>query len=108
MLRGDPVANFQIKNVPSQLHEELRRRARQSGKTLRDYVLDLIRRDQLLPTAEDWLTELRTMPRIDLGSIDVADIIREGREEREGEVTTALQSNGSSKKAKKTADDDSR
>jgi hypothetical protein len=89
------MANFQIKNVPTALHGELRRRARQSGKTLRDYVLDLIRRDQLLPTPEDWLSELRSLPPIELGDLGVADAIRQERIERDDHLAGDQPSNGS-------------
>jgi antitoxin FitA len=52
------MANLQIKNVPEELHEELRRRAEAEGVTLRDYVLRLLVRDQLVPTTEEWLAEV--------------------------------------------------
>ena len=77
------MGNLQIKNLPAPLHEELRRRARQRGQTLRDYVLELIRRDQLLPTPEDWLEEVKSLPPVDLHGTDVADVVSEGRMERE-------------------------
>lgn len=37
------MGNLQVKNVPTELHEELRRRAAESGSTVRDYVLDYLR-----------------------------------------------------------------
>jgi antitoxin FitA len=52
------MPNLQIKNVPEELHEELRRRAEAEGVTLRDYVLRLLVRDQLVPTTEEWLAEV--------------------------------------------------
>ena len=55
---------IQMKNVPDDLHDELRRRARRSGMTVRDYVIALIARDQRRPTLEEWLEEIamRTHP----------------------------------------------
>jgi plasmid stability protein len=61
------VANLQIKGLPDDLHEELRRRAAQAGMTVRDYVLQLIRRDQSLPAMRDWLDALRAHEPVDLG-----------------------------------------
>lgn len=43
------MPNLQIKNVPEDVHAELRRRAELEGTTVRDYVLGMIRRDQRLP-----------------------------------------------------------
>jgi plasmid stability protein len=49
------MASLQIKNVPDEMHIELRRRAGQRGITVRDYMLDLLRSDQRLPSKQDWL-----------------------------------------------------
>ena len=46
-----PMGAIQVKDVPEELHEALRRRAIQEGMTLADYVLDLIRRDSACPAA---------------------------------------------------------
>lgn len=70
-----------MKDVPEEVHSELRRRARQMGMTVRDYVLDLIRRDQALPSRADWLDALRRTKPVRLGG-PAADLIREHREAR--------------------------
>ncbi len=79
------VGNLQIKNLPAELHEELRRRASLRGLTVRDYVLRLIEKDQLLPTGEEWLARVRGRKPVssDLGS---AELVREHRELREREL----------------------
>lgn len=53
------MANLQIKNLPDEVHAELRRRAGAEGITLRDYVLRLIVADQELPSRHEWLTRVR-------------------------------------------------
>jgi antitoxin FitA len=49
---------LQVKNVPPELHEQLRRRAAAAGLTLADYVLDVLRREVALPTWEEWFADL--------------------------------------------------
>ena len=49
------MANLQVKDLPDPLHEELRRRARLEGITVRTYVLRLIEADQQVPARADWL-----------------------------------------------------
>jgi hypothetical protein len=75
------VANLQIKNIPEGMHEELRKRAEERRMSMRDYVLELIERDQRLPTVNQWLDEIEQGEPGDAG-VDVVALIREGREER--------------------------
>jgi len=75
------VSNIQVKDVPEQIHEELRRRAGQLSMSIRDYVLDLLRRDQALPSRADWLDELRASEPVDIGA-PAAEAIRESRRAR--------------------------
>lgn len=75
------MANLQVKNVPEDIHEELRRRAELRGVTVRDYVLDMLRRDQERPTKEEWLAHLRSLPRTVMDR-PTDELIREDREER--------------------------
>lgn len=77
------MANLQIKDLPDDVHDELRRRARQHGSTMRDYVLRLILDDQARPSRDDWLARLRARPRIDLDR-PVADLLAADRRERYG------------------------
>lgn len=89
---GHAMANLQVKNVPPELYEELRRRAAQRHVTIRDYVLALIVDDQRRPTADDWLESLRSRgPLADLAGVDVAAIVRAGRDERDTEILGRLQ-----------------
>jgi plasmid stability protein len=79
---------IQVKDVPEELHEALRRRAVREGMTLADYVLDLIRRDLGLPSRREWLERLATREPVKGG--DIAAEIRAARAERDAQVDAAL------------------
>jgi hypothetical protein len=53
---------IQVKNVPEDLHEALRRRAAEEGMDLQDYLLRLIRRELALPSQHQWLQSLHAQP----------------------------------------------
>jgi hypothetical protein len=55
------------------------------GVSVREYVLRLIEKDQLLPTSEEWLNRVRGRQPVssELGS---AELVSEHREEREREL----------------------
>jgi antitoxin FitA len=80
---------IQVKDVPEELHEALRRRAVQEGMTLADYVLDLIRRDLGLPSRREWLERLATREPVK-GDFDVAEELRAARAERGAQIDAAL------------------
>ena len=61
------MSHIQVKDVPDAMHAELRRRAELAGKTIRDYVLELIRRDLAAPSREEWIESARRMRPLDLG-----------------------------------------
>lgn len=79
------MSTIQVKNVPPELHRELRRRAERGGMTVRDYVLALIERDQRRPTLDEWLEEVTADEAVALGE-PAAEIVRADREEREREL----------------------
>ncbi len=81
------MGSIQIKNAPDDLHEKIRLRAAERSMTVRDYVLDVVRRDLARPTLDTWLERVRRSPTTDVGSDEVVALIREGREEREAELT---------------------
>lgn len=74
------VATLQIKQIPDELHRELRARAASSRKTLRDYVLSLLEREVSLPTVEDWLGEVRQNDTVADGPPS-AELVKAAREE---------------------------
>jgi hypothetical protein len=81
---------IQVKDVPEELHEALRRRAIQEGMTLADYVLDLIRRDLGLPSRRDWLERLAASEPVKLERGAVTEALHAARAEREAQLDAAL------------------
>jgi len=73
------MPNLQVKNLPAPVHAELRRRAEHAHMTIRDYVLDLILRDQAIPSRWEWLERVRALPVTRL-SKSAAELIREERD----------------------------
>ena len=70
---------IQIKNVPEELHEAIRSRAAEEGKTVSAYVLDLIRHDLEVPTMRAWLARLGRREPVE--PFDSAAAVREMRTE---------------------------
>jgi hypothetical protein len=82
---------IQIKNVPPELHERLRERARSEGRNLSEYTLGVLERDLALPTTREWLERLREdEPVHGITSQEIVDSIREGRAERDEQILRAL------------------
>jgi antitoxin FitA len=48
---------LQIKNIPPDLHDAIRRRAAEQGLTVSDYILELVRRDLAVPSQREWFAE---------------------------------------------------
>lgn len=72
---------IQVRNVPDRLHRELVRRARDSGRTLTEYVEDILRREVARPSPAEVFARLRRAAPINLGR-PAADLIREERSGR--------------------------
>jgi plasmid stability protein len=85
-----PMGAIQVKDVPEELHEALRRRAVQEGMTLADYVLDLIRRDLGLPSRREWLERLATREPVDIDRDTVVGALHAARAERDDQIAAAL------------------
>jgi antitoxin FitA len=85
------VSAIQIKNIPDDLHEQLRERARKQGQSLSDYVRKLIELDLALPTTEEWLERIRRRdPVTDVGPGEIAALIAEGRRKRDEQIRSAI------------------
>jgi plasmid stability protein len=52
------MSSVQIRNVPDELHRELKARAAQSGMTLSDYLLAEIRDVAVRPSMHQWLDKV--------------------------------------------------
>jgi plasmid stability protein len=81
---------IQVKDVPEELHEALRRRAIQEGMSIADYVLDLIRRDLGLPSRREWLERLATREPVNLPPGAVVKALHDARAERDAQLAAAL------------------
>jgi plasmid stability protein len=72
---------LQVKNIPPDLHEAIRRRAAEQGLTVGDYILELVRRDLAVPSQREWFAELserESVERADiLGALDAARAARD-------------------------------
>lgn len=73
---------IQVRNVPDRLHRELVRRARARGRTLTDYVQDILEREVTRPPAEEVFERISKRTPVGLG-VRAADLIREERAARE-------------------------
>ena len=85
------MAALQIKNVPPDLHERLRERARREGRNMSEYALEVLERDLSVPTTREWLERLRQdEPVQGITSEDIVDLIHEGRAERDEQIIRAI------------------
>ncbi|MGH3029631.1 MAG: FitA-like ribbon-helix-helix domain-containing protein [Gaiellaceae bacterium] len=75
------MGHVQIRNVPDDVHRTLKARAAESGMSLSDYLLVMLRRSAAVPTTEELVERVRSRKLYDLG-VEPADLIREDRERR--------------------------
>ena len=61
------MAALQVRNVPEEVHETLRRRSVREGISLSEYVLRVLSRESANPTMTEWLATLPAP-----GTLDVA------------------------------------
>jgi hypothetical protein len=85
------MSAIQVKEVPVELHERLRARARSEGRSLSDYVLYVLERDLAVPTMREWLEGLKCdEPVTGISSEEIAAAIHEGRAERDEQIRRAI------------------
>jgi plasmid stability protein len=60
------MSMIQIRNVPDDLHRELKARAAQNGKTLSDYLLDELRMLAARPTMQEWVARAARLTPIEV------------------------------------------
>ena len=77
------MANLQVKNVPSALHRKLQEQAKRQGRTIRDLVLDAVRREV---EREDFRARLGSRRSVDLGR-PAATALAEARDERDQDLS---------------------
>jgi hypothetical protein len=73
------MANLQVKDVPEPLHAKIRRCAKREGRTVREFVLDAVRR---AIARDEFQQRLRGRGRVDLGRL-AATSLEESRSERD-------------------------
>lgn len=73
---------IQVRNVPEDLHNELRRRAKLRGQSLTEYIEEILEREVARPPAEEVFARIRSREPVDLGGLSAAEIIAEGYAER--------------------------
>ena len=75
------MSMIQIRNVPEDLHRDLKARAARAGKTLSDYLLDVIQRAAERPEPEALLRRIRHRSAVSV-SESPADAVRAERDAR--------------------------
>ena len=73
--------NIQIRNVPPATHRRLKARAAAEGFSLSGYLLRMIDTELERPSRREVLDRIRARPIFE-PDMDLAEIIREGRESR--------------------------
>ena len=69
---------LQVCNVFDRLYRELTRRARKAGRSLTDYVQEILEREVARPLAEEVFARIAGRPTVDLGR-PAAAILRDER-----------------------------
>jgi len=72
---------IQIRNVPDELHRELKARAARAGMTLSDYLMDIVRKAVERPEPSELLLRIRERSAV-YPSEPPADAVRAERERR--------------------------
>jgi hypothetical protein len=85
------MSAIQVKEVPVELHERLRARARSNRQSVGGYVLSLIERDLALPTTREWLAQLKQAePVTGVSRERILELIHQGRDERDEQIGAAV------------------
>lgn len=76
------MATIQVKHVPDDVHQVLRRRAAAAGQSLQEYVLAALVSEARLPSIDELLDDVATRADTDLSFDDVVDAVRAERDGR--------------------------
>ena len=76
------MPNLQVINIPDDLHERLRRYAREHNRTMSEAVLIAVEREL---ARWDWRKRLAQRPKTDLG-VEAATLLAEERSLRDKEI----------------------
>ena len=72
---------LQVRNVPNRLHRELTRRARKAGRSLTDFVQEILEREVARPPVDEVFARIAGRHPVDLGR-PAAAILRDERAAR--------------------------
>ncbi len=73
------MGDLLIRDLPVDMHEELKRRAETAGMSLQRYVTQLLERSTATPSLHEWLRGLEELPTHH--GISGADVVRAARDE---------------------------
>jgi antitoxin FitA len=73
------AVHLQIRDLPDELHQQLRQRAAARGLSLRQYALEILSEHCRRPTVDEWLDGLSRLPTVAL-STPAAEAVRQARE----------------------------
>lgn len=79
------MGHIQIRNVPDGVHRTLKARAAQKGMSLSEFLLAEVTDLAAQPSLEEAVARIRSRPMIH-SEISSAELIREGRAERERQL----------------------
>jgi plasmid stability protein len=68
---------IQIRNVPEELHRDLKVRAARTGMTLSDYLLGELRALAVRPTMQEWLAASESWEPVEVGESPSAALVAE-------------------------------
>jgi hypothetical protein len=77
--------DMNVREVPDQVHAILARRAAARGMSLRAYVVEVLTAHAALPTVDEWLAEVESLPPASNTDSAVAALAAE-REERDAQL----------------------
>jgi hypothetical protein len=83
------TVHFQIRDLPDELHQILRRRAAARGLSLRQYALEVLREHCQQPTLDEWLDDLGRLTPVPL-STPAAEAVHLAREAEEDALVDVL------------------
>ncbi len=72
---------IQVRNVSDDLHQALKRRAKLRGKTLTDYIQEILEREVSRDDRRAVIDRILSREPIDLGDVTAAQLVHEARRE---------------------------
>ncbi|MBN9215048.1 MAG: hypothetical protein ABS62_00255 [Microbacterium sp. SCN 70-200] len=73
------MSTLQVRDVPEGTHRTLKARAAAEGRSLSDYVLEILEREAQHPTLQELLDRVRARGEVDLGD-RATEILRTDRD----------------------------